>query len=519
MRPQGSRNGASLDSADTSVRVRVLLGLFATMAIFSFLTIFSIISHKETVKKAGLIKSAYLPLILGTSEISANQVVFNIFLDRLVDDPNQSVTREWIDAARRFRPDTLGRLVSGIGKALEGDIPEEEAVFLQEMMHRLKDVGERYQEHERRFLDLYDLMDTGRLEASREHVESLKRAERFLNRALSGIGDDVERHMRDIAEEAEYDGKRTTWGLALFTIVGILIAGTLIVTTNRLLTPLKTLQKAVKKVAMGDFKTRIEVPRQDEIGVLASGFNKMSEALEERDQMLIRSESLATAGKMAAQVTHEIRNPLSSLGLNAELLEEELSVKSSTDEAKALLKAMQDEIDRLTQITESYLRYSRLPSPEPKMDDLNDVVTATLDFMKEAIREHRVEVVLNLAEGLERIFIDRAQIRQALSNLVRNACEVMTKGGTLTVQTQLSRDTVELVVQDSGMGVPKDAVDHIFESFFSTKSSGTGLGLPLVRQICVAHGGDVRLERTGSDGSRFVIALPRVTPKENEKEG
>jgi two-component system, NtrC family, sensor kinase len=517
MRGTSSRNGASLDFAEASVRVRVLLGFFATMGIFSFLTIFSILSHKETVKKVGLIKSSYLPLIIATSEISANQVVFNIFLDRLVDDPNQSVTREWIDAARRYRPDTLRRLVASISQTLRGDIPDEEAAFLREMRHRLKEVGLRYQDNERRFQSLYNFMDTGRVEESRKHVESLKRVERFLNRALSGIGHDIERHMRDIAEEAEDDGQRATLGLALFTAVGILIAGALIVTTNRLLVPLKTLQKAVKKVAMGDFKTRINVPRQAEIGALANGFNKMTEALEERDQMLIRSERLATAGKMAAQVTHEIRNPLSSLGLNAELLEEELSVKSSTDEAQALLRAMQDEIDRLTKITESYLRYSRLPSPEPKLDDLNDTVSAVLDFMKEEIREHGVSLEMNLEHDLEWVFIDRAQIRQALANLVRNACEAMTEGGgALTVRTLALGETVELHVQDTGSGVPRDAADHIFESFFSTKSSGTGLGLPLVRQICVAHGGDARLERTGASGSLFVIALPRVKPIDKE---
>ena len=232
--------------------------------------------------------------------------------------------------------------------------------------------------------------------------------------------------------------------------------------------------------------------------------------------MLIQSERLATAGKMAAQVTHEIRNPLSSLGLNAELLEEELSLKSSTDEARALLKAMQDEIDRLTKITESYLRYSRLPSPEPKLDDLNDTVAAALEFMKEEIREHGISVEMALADDLEWVFIDRAQIRQALANLLRNACEAMIEGGGLTVRTLAQDETVEIHIQDTGSGVPQDAADHIFESFFSTKSSGTGLGLPLVRQICVAHGGDARLERTGASGSLFVIALPRVKPTNKE---
>lgn len=491
------------------------MGLASIMVIFSCLTIYSIAQHQHTVEKISIISSSYLPLIIGTSEISANQVVFNIFIDRLVDDPNQSVTREWIDAARRFRPPTVYHLVTLIDNTLKTDIPEEEAEFLREMQNRLREVGERYIQNERRFQGLYDLLDTGHTEEARTHVESIKRVERLLNRVLSGIGDEVGFHIRDISEEAAYEGTRATWGLGILTLVGIVIAGTLLVSTNRLLIPLKTLQHAVDKVARGDLSTQISIERDDEIGALASGFNRMTVALAERDDMLIRSERLATAGKMAAKVTHEIRNPLSSLGLNAELLEEELAQSGGdVNEAHALLHAMQDEIERLTQITESYLRFSRLPSPNPQLDDLNATVNAVLEFMNEEFREADIEIEKALDLGMSPVFFDRAQIRQALSNLLRNACEAMPSGGKLRVTTVATSETVELTVQDSGGGVPDDAVEHIFKSFYSTKSSGTGLGLPLVRQICIAHGGDARLQMTGKEGSSFVISLPRTHPQE-----
>ncbi len=512
--PVESREAAQPNHS--SVRVRVLVGLASIMVIFSCLTIYSIMQHQHTVEKISIISSSYLPLIIGTSEISANQVVFNIFIDRLVDDPNQSVTREWIDAARRFRPPTVNRLVTLIENTLRTDIAAEEAEFLLEMQLRLKEVGERYVQNERRFQGLYDLLDTGHTEEARTHVESIKRVERLLNRVLSGIGDEVGYHIREIAEEAAYEGARATWGLGVLTLVGMLIAGTLLVSTNRLLAPLKTLQHAVEKVAMGDLSTRINVERNDEIGALASGFNRMTAALAERDDMLIRSERLATAGKMAAKVTHEIRNPLSSLGLNAELLEEELAQSGDADEAHALLHAMQDEIERLTQITESYLRFSRLPSPHPQFDDLNATVNAVLEFMNEEFKEAGVEIEKALNSDLAPIFFDRAQMRQALSNLLRNACEAMPSGGTIRVSTAAAADTVELTVKDSGGGVPDDAVAHIFKSFYSTKSSGTGLGLPLVRQICIAHGGDARLQTTGKEGSSFVISLPRTHPQEGQ---
>lgn len=495
-------------AAPSSVRHRVLAGLTAIMLVFSGLTVYSIFLHRHTVDKLALINGSYLPLILGTSEISANQVVFNIFMDRLADDPNQSVTREWIDAARRFRPTTLRRLIALVSTTLGRDIPEEEALFLGEMRARLAEVDRRYLENERRFEHLYGLMATGRVDEARVSIESLKRIERLLNRVLAGIGEEVSRHITDLSEEAAREATRATLGLALLTLAGLLIASTLIVLTNRLLAPLKTLQEAVANVARGELRTHIDVARGDEIGALTAGFNRMTDALAERDQMLIRSERLATAGKMAAQVTHEIRNPLSSLGLNAELLEEELESQKSPAEARILLRAMQDEIERLTGITESYLRFARLPAPAPTFADLNATVESALDFMAGEIERGRVRISKRLADDLGPALFDRGQIRQALTNLVRNACEAMPDGGTLSVETRLAGDTMEIAVTDTGSGVPAEAADHIFESFFSTKSGGTGLGLPLVRQICLAHGGDVRLATTGPDGSTFVLSLP-----------
>ncbi|MCP4604927.1 MAG: HAMP domain-containing protein [Proteobacteria bacterium] len=508
--------GISTISARSSVRFRVVAGLVVIMFAFAGLTIYSIVLHQRTVARIRLINTSYLPLTHGTAEIRATQLVFKTLLDRLTDDPNQSVTREWIDAARRFRPSTLKRLTVLIGDTLQNDIPRNEAAFLIEMRQRLREVARRYVENESKFPELYDLMDTGHIDEARIRIEGLKRVERFLDRILADdIGEKVRRHITELAEEAEQDGTRATWILALLTLLALIAAGAVIVSTNRLLVPLKTLQEAVAKVAKGDLHTRTDLSGNDEIGALATGFNRMTEALAERDQMLIRSERLATAGKMAAQVTHEIRNPLSSLGLNAELLEEELGQAPNKNEAQALIGAMQDEIEHLTGITESYLRFARLPTSEPAFDDLNATVENALDFMKSEIADSRISVETNLADDLEPILFDRRQIRQALINLLLNACEAMQDGGTLRVKTQRHTDMVELAVTDTGSGVPDESLDHIFESFYSTKSSGTGLGLPLSRQICLAHGGDISYKKSGEKGSTFIIALPdnRTTDK------
>jgi signal transduction histidine kinase len=488
------------------------------MLSFAALTVYSIALHRGTVAKVGIINSSYLPLTLGVSEMHATQKVFNTMMDRLPDDPNQRVTRDWIDAARRYRPSTLRHLLSLIDRTLNERISQNEASFLVEVKKRLSKVSRRYAQNESGFTKLYSLMNTGRTDEARVHVEGLKRVERSLDRILFNIGEEVSQHITDLAEEAEYDGYRATWGLGLLTAAALLIAVILIVSTNRLLVPLKSMLRSVAKVAGGDLNTRVKIDRHDEIGALAAGFNKMIEALAERDHNLIRSERLATAGKMAAQVTHEIRNPLSSLGLNAELLEEELAKGSDKSEARSLVKAIQDEIGRLTGITESYLRFARLPPPEPKFDDLNAVVTAAVEFMKSEMAGEKISVETDLAPDLGLLLFDRGQIRQALVNLFRNSCEAMPNGGKIRASTRSVGDTVELEVSDEGHGIPEDALDQIFEAFYSLKSGGTGLGLPLVRQICSAHGGSVRCRETGSSGTAFVIALPKIQAADGNKE-
>ncbi|MFO8071881.1 MAG: ATP-binding protein, partial [Polyangia bacterium] len=227
------------------------------------------------------------------------------------------------------------------------------------------------------------------------------------------------------------------------------------------------------------------------------------------------------AGKMAAQVTHEIRNPLSSLGLNADLLEEELSGSEAPEpaEARGLLRAIQEEIERLTDITESYLRFARLPAPSLETTNLNEVVEDAVGFMRPEIEARDLRLEISLGSGLESIPIDAGQIRRALINLLRNSTEALGDSGEIRVDTMREGEETRLSVSDDGPGVPEQNREQIFETFYSTKSSGTGLGLPMVRQIALAHGGDVHYEKNESAGrgSRFVIVLPTKLSEPGEE--
>ena len=223
----------------------------------------------------------------------------------------------------------------------------------------------------------------------------------------------------------------------------------------------------------------------------------------------MRSERLAAVGKMAAVITHEVRNPLSSIGLNAELLEEDLRGSHASSEAIALSQKIQREVDRLTSITEEYLRFARLPRPRLEKEQMNDIVVGVIEFQRDDLETRGVSVTTQLASALPLVTADEAQLRQALLNLFRNAADAMgSGGGVLRVTTRRADGGVEVRVADSGPGIAAEHLPHIFEPFFSTKEGGTGLGLALTQQIIAEHGGRIDVTSGAGEGTTFVMTLP-----------
>ncbi|MDQ3036566.1 MAG: ATP-binding protein [Myxococcota bacterium] len=225
---------------------------------------------------------------------------------------------------------------------------------------------------------------------------------------------------------------------------------------------------------------------------------------------LIQSERLAVMGKMAALVTHEVRNPLSSIGLNVEVLAEELA--ATGPEVQAPLRAIQREIDRLTGITEEYLRLARLPAPRLEPEDLGVVAHEVARFLEREMNAAGCSIELSIEPPLPLVAVDENQLRQALLNLLRNARESMPQGGTIDVGARREGDGVEITVRDRGEGIPPERRAHLFDLFFSTKERGTGLGLPLTQQIVVAHGGLIRCEDAPDRGTVFAMWFPTASP-------
>jgi signal transduction histidine kinase len=222
----------------------------------------------------------------------------------------------------------------------------------------------------------------------------------------------------------------------------------------------------------------------------------------------VANERLAAIGKMAAHVTHEIRNPLSSIGLNIELLEEELASGQVSGEAKSLLTSITREVQRLEHLSEEYLRVARLPQPRMEADDLASTVRDIVEFARPEMDRAGLELALEVADEVPPALFDEGQIRQALLNMMRNAREAMPDGGRIDVSVRADGMSVVVGVDDRGAGIPDDVRSRIFDPFFSTKGEGTGLGLAITRQIVEAHGGSIACEARAGGGTSFRILLP-----------
>jgi len=221
---------------------------------------------------------------------------------------------------------------------------------------------------------------------------------------------------------------------------------------------------------------------------------------------LIQTERLAAIGRMAAHVTHEVRNPLSSIGLNVDMLGDEIHDPGS--EGQHLLESIQQELERLESITEEYLRLARLPEPSLTPDDPTHLLRDAAEFVRREMDASGVELSLDLASQLPAVAMDEPQLRQALLNLLRNAREAMPDGGTAKLEASRYESGVRIQVHDEGAGIDEEEREHVFDLFYTTKERGTGLGLPLTQQIVVAHGGSIACKPRHPHGTTFEVWLP-----------
>jgi two-component system, NtrC family, sensor histidine kinase HydH len=218
--------------------------------------------------------------------------------------------------------------------------------------------------------------------------------------------------------------------------------------------------------------------------------------------------------RLAGGLAHEIKNPLSTIRLNMELLAEDFRSSEVPRDRRAMRKIdlVQRECQRLQDLLEGFLSFAKVRRLKLVPADLNVQVTQVLDFFRPKAQEGRIEIADYLSSDLATVLLDCESFHGALLNLVLNAQQAMPDGGQLVVRTHNTAQGVALDLIDTGVGMDAETQAHAFDAFYSTKSGGSGLGLPTARKIIEAHGGTIRLQSEVGRGTQFTIALP-VLPR------
>ncbi len=227
--------------------------------------------------------------------------------------------------------------------------------------------------------------------------------------------------------------------------------------------------------------------------------------VQESQQLLLQAEKMATAGRLTASIAHEINNPLQ--GVRNCL---HLASRSELSEAERAeyLQLGREELDRLMTTVQRMLEFYRPSAVERSTVDLHALIERVVKLLHREMEQHNIRLHLSLSEDLPSPWAVRDQIQQVLLNLVLNAVEAMPEGGDLRIETRYNHDEAQVIIADSGPGVPAHLRNQIFEPFFSTKDDGSGLGLTVCDGIITAHGGRLELQDSPDGGARFLVSLP-----------
>jgi signal transduction histidine kinase len=490
-----------------AVATRVLVSFAATVLAFAITLGWSVEVQRRAAQDNEELAKGYTQVALQLGQLRAAQGTISTLLDGITDERNPVSTKPLLDMLASARRTKLADTRVAMTTLAEFQTPETQALARQ-LLAELASVKASLEEDMVGFDDLYRAMDAGDKDGVNRVLVTLGAIEHDADKRLKAMSERVSSSMDESSKAARERERRSILALIALATVTLAVGVGVSFYMRRVLAPLARVTERAKAVGRGDLTPHEVEPTSDEIGELAVAFEKMVGAVARAQERAVSNERLAAIGKMAAHVTHEIRNPLSSIGLNIELLEEELASANVRGESKALLAAITREVQRLEHLSEEYLRVARLPSPRMEADDVAAAVREIVDFARPEIERAGCEVALEVQEDCPHALFDEAQIRQALLNLLRNAREAMPNGGRIDVGVSAEGMSVVVSVKDRGAGISDEIRKRVFDPFFSTKGEGTGLGLAITRQIVEAHGGSVTCEPRDGGGTVFKIALP-----------
>jgi two-component system NtrC family sensor kinase len=292
-------------------------------------------------------------------------------------------------------------------------------------------------------------------------------------------------------------------------ILAILAVSVMLWWLNHILVerPVEALVAGTRRVSDGDLSGTIQVSGRHELGQLARAFNEMIRNLADTQRQLAQADKLASVGRLAAGIAHEINNPLTGVLSYASLLRKRMEHDPPACED---LDVIVRETVRCRGIIRGLLDFARPSAPAKKPMDLNDVVRRAVSVVMTQLSLNHVDLSLDLTADLPTVLADANQIQQVLVNLLLNAADAIgTEGGRIRAMTRVAPSSIEFLLEDSGRGIPPEDLPRIFEPFFTTKGNhGTGLGLAVSWGIVEAHGGVLEVQSEPGRGTCFTLHLP-----------
>lgn len=294
-------------------------------------------------------------------------------------------------------------------------------------------------------------------------------------------------------------------------MISLVLLTVLLVLVER---PLRDLERTIERVRQGDLQARVDFARRDDdVGELGRQFNEMVQQLDanraeiERlhQNEMARAEHLATLGELATGLAHEIRNPLAGIAGVVEVMSHQLPPDTPS---RAVLSDVQEEIVHIQRILNDLLAYARPRPPQFHLADLNATAEQAVLLARQQTRAKPIEILFQPDATLPQLAHDPAQIQQVLLNLVLNGIQAIPERGTVRVTTSQHDNELVVRVADTGCGIDPDALPRIFKPFFTTRTEGTGLGLPLAKGIIEAHAGSIEVTSKVGKGTEFSVHLP-----------
>lgn len=292
------------------------------------------------------------------------------------------------------------------------------------------------------------------------------------------------------------------WGVAI--ALGLLLT---YMAAEVIVQPVKDLDRAAGEVAMQNYDYRVAVESEDELGRLASTFNKMCESLQSARAELIRRERIATIGRLASSIVHDLRNPLAAIYGGSEIL---VDTNPTPEQTKRISENIYRASRRIQELLDDLVRVTRGKTRMDERSSLLSLVRDALTTLEPVAAHKHVALKVEVKEEIE-VRVDRPRIEGVFVNLVQNALDVMPNGGELKIAARMEGQFIMIEVSDTGPGVAREIRSQLFQPFVSYgKKNGLGLGLALARQTMLDHGGDLWVASDEGPGATFVLRLPRA---------